>query len=200
MWIMEIEKEQYFSKHQDIRYYNSMIRKQDPLVNNCIYNLKEIRFAEAEDVSKLLIQSLNIEVRRQLKLIKYSMRNLKAKAHQLWKRFPHKINKPSFTFLDEIKVEPYFDQDQSMMIYEDDKATYVDTIPLPADLMFKFFKGSSNTLQSKQHLPFESSPPSFEFQAEPLAKSSQGKFTPSFRPYEPNEELKDTASLKQHLL
>lgn len=62
MWIMDIEKEQFFSKHQDLRYYQALIRNQDPLVNNCLYNLRDIRFADPENVSKLLIQSMQIEV------------------------------------------------------------------------------------------------------------------------------------------
>ena len=102
MWILDIEKEQYFSKHQDIRYYQSMIRTQDPLVNNCLWKLKDIRFVDPENLSKLLMQSIQIEVRRQLTLVKYSIRNFKSKANQLQKRFPDKINKLSFAFLQEI--------------------------------------------------------------------------------------------------
>ena len=173
-----------------------MVKKEDPLINNCIFNLKDIRFADPDDVSKLLIQSLKIEVRRQLKLCKYSMRNLKTRAHQLWKWFPHKIQKLSFSFLDDIKVEPYFDQDQSMMIYEEDQAHYIDSIGLPADFTLKFLKGSSNALESKQHLSNENSSLSKLLQANTNAQSNKGKFTPSFRPYEPNEELKEPAHLK----
>ena len=140
---MDIEKDQYFSKHQDIRYYQSMIRKQDALVNKILSNLRDIRFVDPENLQKLLIQSMQIEVWRQLTLVKYSIRNFKSKANQLQKRFPEKINKLTFDFLQEIQINPVFCPDQSKYIYEEDKERYVDSISIPDELMCRFFKGSS---------------------------------------------------------
>ena len=102
MWILDVEKEQFFSKHQDIRYYESIFKHRDNNVNNCISNLKHIKFADPEDLPKLLIQAIKIEVRRQIRLTQYAQKNFKNRAKDLQKRFPEKIHQVQFDFLKEI--------------------------------------------------------------------------------------------------